>query len=725
MSFITKLPLLGRNHAIAFAFRPLPPLSFKRDASRLSAIHQGIRRSDRIRPQGAKEIRKRPDEEEYLSPEERRRQRAIARRSPITYKIRKGKKDITEEPGPARKSRAARFADPRDPFGQGSLVKKFKSGQLLAGLEGKGQGRKEGHIQHDDFVRQMMNEGSGNIQDSRKRESFGRSSDAPYGGRSRAPAWGDKDRGGDRRGAPAERYSKGSAWGEKDRGDRRAPTEGFAKSSPWGEKDRGDRRAPAEGYSRAPAWGEKERGGDRGFGRRASTEDYSKAPSWAENDRTGDRGGDRRESTEGFSRLPEESENNRRERRAALAGGGRDRFDQSARESRGSPDTAAYGERPNPSSIPLYRLENKRVDEPRPDEPSSDGSYRSSRSNRSDRGEEAGPAWERQPTRQEGPISLPYATAASQFLYGTSTVEAALHASRRQLYRLYIYKGKDRRSKSLEKDAAIGDLARRKGIKVDYVDEATLPMLNKMSGSRPHNGYVLEASPLPQMPVAALGELSEGEGGPGFRVDLGYQSYEEAQVNGTSDFVPTEPDTRKPLVLMVDEVLDPGNLGAILRTASFMGVTAVAVSKRNSAPITPVVLKASAGAAETLTMFSVDSAEDFLKDSRENGWRVYAAVAPQPGSRRRQVDTIDVEKDDPLMRHPCVLVVGNEGEGLQRALRRASDIEISIPNLSGSTIVDSLNVSVATGLLCSAFLRGKAKAFRDSVHPVQDAGAIF
>lgn len=660
MSFVTKLPLLGRNHAIAFALRPLP-LSFKRDASRLSAIHDGIRKSDRIRPQGSKEVRRRPDEEEYLSPEERRRQRAIARRNPITYKVRKGKKDITEEPGPSRKSKAARFADPRDPYGKGSLVKKFKSGELFDGLEGHGQVKKDGHIQHDDFVRQMMGGDSGNVMDSRKKESFGRSNDTPYGGRSKAPAWGEKPRGGDRG------------------GDRRAPTEGYGKGSAWGEKDRGgdrggDQRAPSEGFGRAPAWGEKDRG----------------------------------------------------DRRAPVEGGGRDRFDRSARESRRSSDSPEYGGSRSPSFRSSYGSERTRSDEPSSDRPNS--SYRFNRFDKGkegEKGEEAGPAWERKPTRQEGPVSLPYATAASQFLYGTSTVEAALNASRRKLYRLYIYKGKDRRSKSLEKDTAIGDLARRKGIRVDYVDEAALPMLNKMSGSRPHNGHVLEASPLPQMPIKALGEVSEGEGGPGFQVDPGHQSYEEAQVNGTSEFVPTEPDSRKPLVLMVDEVLDPGNLGAILRTASFMGVTAVAVSKKGSAPVTPVVLKASAGAAETLTMFSVESVEDFLKESRENGWRVYAAVAPTAGSPRRQVDTMDVEKDDPLRKHPCILLVGNEGEGLSRALRRASDIEVSIPNHSGSTVVDSLNVSVATGLLCSAFLKGKAKAFGDSVHPVQDAGAIF
>lgn len=320
---------------------------------------------------------------------------------------------------------------------------------------------------------------------------------------------------------------------------------------------------------------------------------------------------------------------------------------------------------------------------------------------------------------------MPYTTAASQFLYGTSTVEAALATSRRKLYNLYIYKGKDRRSKSLDKDKFIAELARKRGVEVHYVEEGALALLNKMSGSRPHNGYVLEASPLPQLPITALGEVSDEEAKPGFQIVVGHQSYEDLQINGTPDFVATEPSPRKPLVLFADQVVDPGNLGAILRTASFMGVTAVAVSKGGSVPVTPVVLKASAGAAETMTMFTVDSVADFLRDSRENGWKVYAAVAPHAGSPRRQVDTLDVEKEDPLREDPCILLVGNEGEGLARELRRAADIEISIPNLSGSNVVDSLNVSVATGLLCSAFLKGKAKTLTPMFGEAQDAGAIF
>lgn len=319
------------------------------------------------------------------------------------------------------------------------------------------------------------------------------------------------------------------------------------------------------------------------------------------------------------------------------------------------------------------------------------------------------------------PVSIHYTTAASQFLYGTSTVEAALSTSRRKLYKLYIYQGENRSRQ--DKDEYLARLAETKGVPVEWVPESQLPMLNKMSSSRPHNGHILEASPLPQLPVQALGEVSTEPSWPGFKVERGYQSAEDSTINGTAEFLNIEPSSHKPFVLLLDEILDPQNLGAILRTASYMGVSAVATSKRGSAPVTPVVLKASSGAAETMTMLSVESPLDFLAKSKANGWRVYAAVPPKvEGGGRKQVDMHHVEETDPLLRHPCVLVMGSEGEGLSWQLRRAAHTEVTIPNLSGSRVVDSLNVGVATALLCSAFVRGRGIMANSGA---ADAGALF
>ncbi|EAQ92374.1 hypothetical protein CHGG_00609 [Chaetomium globosum CBS 148.51] len=272
-------------------------------------------------------------------------------------------------------------------------------------------------------------------------------------------------------------------------------------------------------------------------------------------------------------------------------------------------------------------------------------------------------------------FSITYTTAASQFLYGKSV---------------------------------------RKNIPTTILGEDGMRLLDKMASSRPHNGFVLEASPLPQPPLTALAPVPEDyASNPRCAITLGHQSAEEAAINGHPTSIPTLSPTHKPLVLILDQILDPGNLGAILRTASFLGATAVGITRHGSAPLTPVALKASSGAAESLSLFSVSSLPEFLNASRANGWAVYAAVAEGPSSERRQrrhVDVRDVTETDPLKREPCVLLVGNEGEGLSRLVVKKADYEVNVPNLAmpGSG-VDSLNVSVAVGLLCSAFLSGVSR----------------
>jgi 21S rRNA (GM2251-2'-O)-methyltransferase len=233
--------------------------------------------------------------------------------------------------------------------------------------------------------------------------------------------------------------------------------------------------------------------------------------------------------------------------------------------------------------------------------------------------------------------------------------------------------------------------------------------MDKMSGSRPHNGFVLEASALPQPPLTGLGPLAEDYAtNPVYPVTLGHQSAEEAAIHVPPATSPAPSASHKTLVVILDQILDPGNLGAILRTVSFLGATAVGITRKGSATLTPVALKASAGASETLTLFSIPALPDFLNASRANGWAVYAAVAASPGvKQRRHMDLHDVEEADPLRKEPCVLLVGNEGEGLSRLTVKKADYEVNIPNFSGGgSGVDSLNVSVAVGLLCSAFLRG-------------------
>ncbi|KAK4241600.1 Alpha/beta knot methyltransferase [Achaetomium macrosporum] len=314
------------------------------------------------------------------------------------------------------------------------------------------------------------------------------------------------------------------------------------------------------------------------------------------------------------------------------------------------------------------------------------------------------------PAKVREPLSIPYTTAASQFLYGKAVVQAALKSSRRKLYKLYIYGGANRQNP--HEDNLMQNLAKRKGVPVTILGEDGLRLMDKMAQSRPHNGYVLEASPLPQPPLKTLGPLPEDyASNPRCLFELAHQSTEEALINGYPESIPSPSATHKPLVVVLDQILDPQNLGAILRTVSFLGATAVGITRHGSAPLGNVAVKASAGASETFNLFAIDSLPQFLNNSRANGWAVYAAVAngPTGTKQRRHVSLIDVEETDPLRREPCVLLVGNEGKGLDRLVVKKADYEVNIPNLSPSDTVDSLNVSVATGLLCSAFLRGMVR----------------
>jgi 21S rRNA (GM2251-2'-O)-methyltransferase len=307
------------------------------------------------------------------------------------------------------------------------------------------------------------------------------------------------------------------------------------------------------------------------------------------------------------------------------------------------------------------------------------------------------------------PITIQYTTAASQFLYGKSVVTSALEQNRRKLYRLYIYAGENQQE-SKEK-AAVQRLASSRGVPVTIVPQEDQRLMDKMSQGRPHNGFVLETSPLPQLPITALGELVETPKKLGFHVSLDHQTKEEAQVNGDNTFIRRSSSvTAKPFVLLLNEILDPGNLGGLLRTASYLGVDAVGITSRNTSNLTPVVLKSAAGAVEEITIFSVASPVKFLEESKKAGWKSYAAIAPPDKKLVRKhgskfISSETVEQQSPLSHDPCILVLGNEGFGLSKEIKVVADYELSFPRFVQESCVDSLNVSVAAGLLCHAFVR--------------------
>ena len=148
---------------------------------------------------------------------------------------------------------------------------------------------------------------------------------------------------------------------------------------------------------------------------------------------------------------------------------------------------------------------------------------------------------------------------------------------------------------------------------------------------------------------------------------------------------------RAPLLLALDGVQDPHNLGACLRTADACGALAVIVPRDRAAQLTPTVRKVAAGAAETTPVVTVTNLARSLKLLKDAGlWIVGAdAEAAKPA---RAVD----------LRGPIVLVLGAEGTGLRHLTRQSCDFLVSLPQRG---TVESLNVSVAAAMLLYEALR--------------------
>lgn len=138
------------------------------------------------------------------------------------------------------------------------------------------------------------------------------------------------------------------------------------------------------------------------------------------------------------------------------------------------------------------------------------------------------------------------------------------------------------------------------------------------------------------------------------------------------------------LLLLLDGVTDPRNLGACMRTAEAAGAQALIVPRDRSASLTPVVAAAAAGAAETLPLIAVTNLVRAMQELREAGvW-----IAGAAGEADKSLYELD-------LRGPLAWVLGAEGEGLRRLTRERCDWLARIP-LSGQ--VESLNVSVAAGI---------------------------
>jgi 23S rRNA (guanosine2251-2'-O)-methyltransferase len=253
-----------------------------------------------------------------------------------------------------------------------------------------------------------------------------------------------------------------------------------------------------------------------------------------------------------------------------------------------------------------------------------------------------------------------------EVLYGLHPVEEAVKAGRRRFNEVLV--ARERHDERLERLVA---LCREAGLRVR---QEAREQLTELAQTPAHQGVVALVRPQEFLSIEDL--------------------YSPDPANST----------KARLLLALDGVEDPQNLGALLRVADGAGVDGVLLTERRSAPLSPVAVKASAGATEHLRIARVVNLVRALEDlKRRNLWII---GLDERGSS--DYDQFDLTGD-------CVLVLGREGAGLHDLVRRTCDHMLRIPMAGG---VSSLNVSAAGAVVLYEAFRQRRNAARTTENKV-------
>jgi len=247
-------------------------------------------------------------------------------------------------------------------------------------------------------------------------------------------------------------------------------------------------------------------------------------------------------------------------------------------------------------------------------------------------------------------LKLP--SAKAHFLWGRHAVLEALRSATRPVHKIFIATGAG--------DSHLAELiqlARQSGIPIQWVNRSKL---DKLTSGQRHQGVVAA--------VAAKGYLDPD--------DI------IAHLNAQT------------LLVILDEVEDPHNLGAVIRTAHCVGADAVITTKHRSAGLSEVVARVSAGSIEYIPVARVTNLASFIDGLKDQGVRV---IGVEPEGR--------VQYWQYSYKGPLAVVFGSEGKGLRRLTREHCDDLVFIP-MKGR--IDSLNVSVAVGVVLFEVLRQRA-----------------
>ncbi|QUH19858.1 23S rRNA (guanosine(2251)-2'-O)-methyltransferase RlmB [Alkaliphilus sp. B6464] len=153
---------------------------------------------------------------------------------------------------------------------------------------------------------------------------------------------------------------------------------------------------------------------------------------------------------------------------------------------------------------------------------------------------------------------------------------------------------------------------------------------------------------------------------------------------------------KDPFILILDEIMDPHNLGSIMRTADAVGVDGIIIPKRRSVGLTATVAKSSAGAIEYVPVAKVSNIAQTIDRIKEKG--IWVAGADMSGAK---------EHYNTDLKGPLALVIGNEGQGISRLIKEKCDFLVKLP-MAGQ--VSSLNASVAAAVLMYEVFRQRSTA---------------
>ncbi|HET7091254.1 MAG TPA: 23S rRNA (guanosine(2251)-2'-O)-methyltransferase RlmB [Anaerolineae bacterium] len=245
-----------------------------------------------------------------------------------------------------------------------------------------------------------------------------------------------------------------------------------------------------------------------------------------------------------------------------------------------------------------------------------------------------------------------------ELIYGRNAVHEVLRAHRREVYKLLVAEGAQERGVLAEALA----LAAQRNIPIQRVPRSRLDHVTDA-----HQGIAAEAGPYPYVNVEDILDLAAGRNEP-------------------------------PLILVLDVIQNPQNLGTLLRTAEAMGVHGAILPQRRGVEVTLAVVNASSGASEHLRIARVVNLVRSMEELKELG--VWIA-----GLEHKDERAIDFWSAD--LRGPLALVVGNEAEGMRRLVRQTCDYLLRIP-MRGH--IESLNASIAGSIVLYEVFRQRRAA---------------